>query len=82
MVTSHVQKKIVELLFAWEGEGRRWGRLEREREEAEKVGGEMKSQGGDVGSWEERVVEIEEEMRLMPSLRGEEGESVGDGGQR
>ncbi|KAH3947240.1 hypothetical protein HBH98_126310 [Parastagonospora nodorum] len=69
VVTSHVQKKVVNLLFTWEAEGERWVRLGREKEEAERV-------AGDVESCEKRVGEIDVEMSLKPSLRKE------DGGQR
>jgi hypothetical protein len=71
MITSHAQKKVINLLFFWEEEGQRWKKLIGEQEELKVVIEAEKSSGGDVGSYEKRLVEVEGLMRLRPSLRGE-----------
>jgi hypothetical protein len=71
MVTSHAQKKLVNLLFWWEEEGQRWNKLIGELEELRVLVREEKEAGGDVGTYEKRVAELEGEIRLRPSLRGE-----------
>jgi hypothetical protein len=73
IVTSHAQKKIVNVLFFWEEEGMRWRKLSGEKEELEVVIKETKEAGGDVGSYEKRLVEAEGEMGLRPSLRNGKG---------
>jgi hypothetical protein len=71
MITSHAQKKVINLLFFWEEEGQRWKKLIGEQEELKVVIEAEKSGGGEVGSYEKRLVEVEGLMRLRPSLRGE-----------
>lgn len=71
MITSHAQKKVINLLFFWEEEGQRWKVLIGEQEELKVVIEAEKETGGDVGSYEKRLVEVEGLMRLRPSLRGE-----------
>jgi hypothetical protein len=71
MITSHAQKKVVNLLFWWEEEGQRWNKLIGELEELRVLVKEEKEVGGDVGTYEKRVAELEGEIRLRPGLRGE-----------
>jgi hypothetical protein len=72
MITSHAQKKVVNLLFWWEEEGQRWNKLIGELEELRVLVKEGREVGGVVGTYEKRVAELEGEIRLRPGLRGEE----------
>jgi hypothetical protein len=72
MITSHAQKKVVNLVFWWEEEGQRWNKLIGELEELRGLVQEEREAGGDVGTYEKRVAELEGEIRLRPSMRGEE----------
>ncbi|XPS80188.1 hypothetical protein M3J09_012149 [Ascochyta lentis] len=70
-ITSHAQKKLVDFLFFWEEEGQRWKKLIGELEELRVVIAEEKESGGNVGTYEKRLAEVEGEMRLRPSLRSQ-----------
>jgi hypothetical protein len=71
MITSHQQKMLVNLLFAWEEELVRWRLIEEERDEilavmeAERTSGE----GGFRGDLEKRLKELEGLWKLKPSMR-------------
>lgn len=68
-ITSHAQKKLINFLFFWEEEGQRWRKLDGEAEELRVVIAEEKESGGDVGTYEKRLAEVEGQMQLRPSLR-------------
>ncbi|KAJ4986694.1 hypothetical protein SVAN01_07753 [Stagonosporopsis vannaccii] len=68
-ITSHAQKKLINFLFFWEEEGQRWRKLSGELEELKVVIAEERESGGNAGTYEKRLAEVEGEMRLRPSLR-------------
>jgi hypothetical protein len=82
MITSHGQKKVVNMLFWWEEEGMRWNKLIGELEELKVVVEQEKEAGGEgtvggyekrtVGGYEKRAKKLEGEIRLRPSLRGQD----------
>jgi hypothetical protein len=72
IITSHAQKKLVNLLFFWEEEVQRWNVLIGELEELKVVIQAEKESGGAVGTYEKRLAEVEGGMRVRPSLRGQE----------
>jgi hypothetical protein len=69
MITSHAQKKLINMLFFWEEEGQRWKVLIGEQEELKVVIEAERHDGGNVGTYEKRLKEVEGLMRLQPSLR-------------
>jgi hypothetical protein len=71
-ITSHAQKKLINFLFFWEEEGQRWKKL---IGELEVVIAEEKENGGNVGTYEKRLAEVEGEMRLRPSLRSQQAQA-------
>lgn len=71
-ITSHAQKKLINLLFFWEEEGHRWRVLIGELEELRVVIDAEKESGGNVGTYEKRLAEVEGMMRLRPSLRSKQ----------
>jgi hypothetical protein len=72
MITSHAQKKLVNLLFFWEEEVQRWKVLIGELEELRVVIEAEKESGGNVGTYEKRLAELEGMMKLRPSFREEQ----------
>lgn len=74
-ITSHAQKKLVNFLFFWEEECQRWRKLGGELEELEVVVAEERESGGDVGSYEKRLVELRGQMRLRPGLRSQKAQA-------
>lgn len=71
-IAVHLQRKLVNLVFDWEEELMRWRLLEDEMAEIEQVKSAVReSGGGDTGQFDMRLKEIEGEMRLSPSLRGD-----------
>ena len=72
MITSHAQKKLVNFLFFWEEEGHRWKVLIGELEELGIVIAAEKDSGGNVGTYEKRLAEVEGMMKLRPSLRSKQ----------
>lgn len=72
IITSHAQKKLIDLLFFWEEEGFRWKKFAGERQELMDVMHAEKESGGTVGTYEKRLAEIEGLMKVMPSLRAEQ----------
>ena len=72
IITSHAQKKLVNLLFFWEEEGYRWKKFAGEQEELKAVIDAEQSSGGTVGTYEKRLIEVEGMMKLRPSLRSEQ----------
>lgn len=84
-ITSHAQKKLVNFLFFWEEEGQRWRKLSGELEELKVVIAEEQGSGGNVGTYEKRLAEVEGQMQLRPSLRSrqaQEGAQLPGYGQR
>ncbi|KAJ4343709.1 hypothetical protein N0V95_006539 [Ascochyta clinopodiicola] len=75
-ITSHTQKKLINFLFFWEEEGQRWKKLIGELEELRVVIAEERESGGNVGTYEKRLAEVEGEMRLRPSLRSQENHEL------
>ena len=73
-ITSHAQKKLINFLFFWEEEGQRWKKLIGELKELKVVIAEEKESGGDVGTYEKRLAEVEGEIRLRPGLRSQEAQ--------
>lgn len=73
-ITSHAQKKLINFLFFWEEEGQRWKKLLGESEELRVVIGEERESGGDVGTYEKRLAEVEGEMKLRPGLRSQQAQ--------
>lgn len=71
-ITSHAQKKLINFLFFWEEEGQRLRKLSGELEELKVVIAEEKEGGGNVGTYETRLAEVDGEMRLVPSLRSQQ----------
>lgn len=71
-ITSHAQKKLINFLFFWEEEGQRWRKLSGELEGLKVVIAEEKESGGNVGTYEKRLAEVEGEMQLRPSLRAQQ----------
>jgi hypothetical protein len=65
----YAQKTLVNLLFDWEEEIRRWKMLEEEETEIRLLMGEVKAVQGKVGHLEKRVLEIGGLKKLKPSLR-------------
>ena len=74
-ITSHAQKKLINFLFFWEEEGQRWKKLIGELEELKVVIAEERDSGGNVGTYEKRLAEVEGEMRLRPSLRSQQAQA-------
>lgn len=74
-ITSHAQKKLINFLFFWEEEVQRWKKLIGELEELKVVIAEEKESGGNVGTYEKRLAEVEGEMRLRPSLRSQQAQA-------
>ncbi|KAF3041032.1 hypothetical protein E8E11_004148 [Didymella keratinophila] len=74
-ITSHAQKKLINLLFFWEEEGQRWKKLIGELEELKIVIAEERESGGNIGTYEKRLAEVEGEMRLRPSLRSQQAQA-------
>lgn len=74
-ITSYAQKKLINFLFFWEEEGQRWKKLIGELEELKVVISEEKESGGNVGTYEKRLAEVEGEMRLRPSLRSQQAQA-------
>jgi hypothetical protein len=72
IITSHAQKKLINLLFFWEEEGQRWKGLIGELDELRIVIDAEKETGGNVGTYEKRLAEVEGMMRLLPSLRSKQ----------
>ncbi|KZM21239.1 uncharacterized protein EKO05_0011537 [Ascochyta rabiei] len=75
-ITSHAQKKLINFLFFWEEEGQRWKKLVGELEELRAVIIEERESGGNVGTYEKRLAEVEGEKRLRPSLRSKENHEL------
>ncbi|KAF3008432.1 hypothetical protein E8E13_002701 [Curvularia kusanoi] len=73
-ITSHAQKKLINFLFFWEEEGQRWRKLQGEQEELKVVIAEEKGSGGNVGTYEKRLAEVEGEMQLRPSMRSRQAQ--------
>ena len=73
-ITSHAQKKLINFLFFWEEEGQRWKKLRGELEELKVVIAEEKESGGNIGTYEKRLAEVEGEMQLRPSLRSQQAQ--------
>lgn len=73
-ITSQAQKKLINFLFFWEEEGQRWRKLSGELEELKVVIAEEKESGGDVGTYEKRLAEVEGQMQLRPSLRTQQAQ--------
>ncbi|KAJ4314349.1 hypothetical protein N0V94_006509 [Neodidymelliopsis sp. IMI 364377] len=73
-ITSHAQKKLINFLFFWEEEGQRWRVLIEELEELRIVTAAERESGGNVGTYEKRLAELEGAMRLRPSLRSREAQ--------
>jgi len=71
-LSLHMQRKLVNLLFAWEEELMRWRLLEEEEAEIKTVMEEERSIGRLVGQYEGRLKELEGLMKLKPSLRSHE----------
>jgi hypothetical protein len=65
----YTQKVLVNLLFDWEEEVRRWKLLEEEETEIHLVMNEVQAVHGDVGHLEKRLFEIGGLKKLKPSLR-------------
>lgn len=73
-ITSHAQKKLINFLFFWEEEGQRWKKLIGELEELRVVIAEEKENGGNFGTYEKRLAELEGAIRLRPSLRSQQAQ--------
>ena len=73
-ITSHAQKKLINFLFFWEEEGQRWRKLSGELQELKVVIAEERATGGNVGTYEKRLAEVEGELRLRPSLRAQQAQ--------
>ncbi|KAF2655853.1 hypothetical protein K491DRAFT_692498 [Lophiostoma macrostomum CBS 122681] len=74
-ITSHAQKKLIDMLFFWEEEMMRLNVLRSEAEELKVVIEEEKKVGDGqerVGGLEKRAKELEGLLKLKPSLRGEQ----------
>lgn len=71
IITSHAQKKLVNMLFFWEEELQRWKVLIAEQQELRVVIAAEKETGGQIGSYEKRLIEVEGLLRVRPSLRAE-----------
>jgi hypothetical protein len=75
LITSHAQKKLINLLFFWEEEVMRLNVLRGEADELKVVIEEERKAGDgheNVGGLEKRAKELEGLLKLKPSLRGEE----------
>lgn len=71
-IAVHLQRKLVNLVFDWEEELMRWRLLEEEKAEIGQVKSAIRdSAGGETGHFDMRLKEIEGEMRVPPSLRGD-----------
>jgi len=70
ILTSCSRRKLVNMLFMWEEELMRWQVLEDEAAEIKIVIEEEVQQGGDVGHLVKRLMELDGQMRLKPSMRG------------
>ncbi|KAL6712282.1 hypothetical protein ACN47E_000159 [Coniothyrium glycines] len=68
-ITSHAQKKLIIFLFFWEEELQRWKVLMGEQEELKTVMQAEMDSGGEVGTYEKRLAEVEGMIKLRPSLR-------------
>jgi hypothetical protein len=71
-ITSHAQKKLINFLFFWEEEEQRWKVLIGELEELRVVIEAERENGGDVGTYEKRLAELEGMVKLRPSLRSKQ----------
>ena len=71
MITSHAQKKLINLLFFWEQEIMRWMVLLGEKDQLKAIIQVEKDTGGNVGTYEKRMMEIDELLRLKPSIRSQ-----------
>jgi len=69
MITSHAQQKLINLLFFWEEEIMRRKMLLGEKDKLKAVIQTEKDTGGNVGTYEKRMIEIDGLLRLKPSIR-------------
>ena len=76
MTTSHAQKKLIHLLFFWEEEIMRWKVLLGEKGELKAIIQMEKDIGGNVGTYEKKMTEIDMLLRPKPSIRNQAMQEV------